>query len=119
MNLTLAEKERIQALVEEGVSRSTDRLGKLSHTQWGVVSSSTNEIPVVRLLSWFNREASEHVAAVLRASEDIPTEAMMIFSAKGAQAVADAVTRPWAEKMKALPNLVELIIGEVSNILAQ
>lgn len=119
MNLTVQEKERIQALIEEGVARSADRLGKLSRTQWGVMSSSTNEIPVVRLLSWFNREAVEHVAATLRASEDIPTEAVMIFSAKGAKAVADAVTRPWAEKMKALPNLVELTIGEVSNILAQ
>lgn len=119
MNLSLAEKERIQALVEEGVSRSTDRLGKLSHTQWGVVSSSTNEIPVVRLLSWFNREASPHVAATLRASEDIPTEAVIIFSEKGAAAVTEAVTRPWAEKMKALPNLLELTVGEVSNILAQ
>lgn len=119
MNLTVQEKERIQALIEEGVSRSADRLGKLSHTQWGVMSSSTNEIPVVRLLSWFNRETSDHVAAVLRASEDIPTEAMMIFSEKGAQAVVNAVTKPWAEKMKALPNLLELTIGEVSNILAQ
>ncbi len=54
MNLTLPEKERIQALIEEGVARSADRLGKLSRTQWGVMSSSTNEIRVVRLLSWFH-----------------------------------------------------------------
>ncbi|MDE2291422.1 MAG: hypothetical protein KGL53_05010 [Elusimicrobia bacterium] len=118
MALTLAERERIQALIEEGVSRSTDRLGKLSRTQWGVMSSSTNEIPAVRLLSWFQRAQEDHVAATLRVSEDIPTEAVMIFSGKSAQSVTDAVVRPWAEKMKALPNLVELTIGEVANILA-
>lgn len=119
MNLSVREMERIQALIEEGVARSTDRLGKLSHTQWGVVSSSTNEIPAVRLLSWFQRAKEDHVAATLRASVEIPTEAVMIFSAKGAEAVSAAVTKPWAERMKALPNLVDLTIGEVSNILAQ
>lgn len=119
MNLTVAEKERIQGLIEEGVTRSADRLGKLSRTQWGVVSSSTNEIPVVRLLSWFHREKGEHLAACLRASVDIPMEAVLIFSGKGADSLTGAVTRPWAEQMKRLPNLVELTIGEVSNILAQ
>lgn len=119
MNLSPREMERVQALIEEGVVRSTDRLGKLSRTQWGVMSSSTNEIPAVRLLSWFQRAKEDHVAATLRASAEIPTEAVLIFSAKSADAVADAVTKPWAERMKALPNLVELTIGEVSNILAQ
>lgn len=119
MNLSTREMERVQALIEEGVVRSTDRLGKLSRTQWGVMSSSTNEIPAVRLLSWFQRAKEDHVAATLRADGEIPTEAVLIFSAKSAAAVADAVTKPWAARMKALPNLVELTIGEVSNILAQ
>lgn len=119
MNLTVREMERVQSLIEEGVGRSADRLGKLSRTQWGVMSSSTSEMPAVRLLSWFQRAKDDHVAATLRASGDIPTEAVLIFSAKSATAVADAVTHPWAERMKALPNLVELTIGEVSNILAQ
>ncbi|MBI3297302.1 MAG: hypothetical protein HYZ75_03995 [Elusimicrobia bacterium] len=119
MNLTLAEKERIQGLIEEGVTRSADRLGKLSRTQWGVMSSSTNEIPVVRLLSWFSRSSDEHLAAALSAVQDIPTQAVMVFSVKGAAALSEAVTRPWAERMKALPDLVELTIGEISNILAQ
>ena len=119
MNLTLPEKERIQALIEEGVTRSADRLGKLSRTQWGVMSSSTNEMPVVRLLSWFHREKGEHLAACLRASSDIPMETVLIYSGKGAAALTDAVTRPWADQMKRLPNLVDLTIGEVSNILAQ
>lgn len=119
MALSLRERERIQALIEEGVVRATDRLGKLSHTQWGVMSSSTDEIPAVRLLSWFARAKEPHVAAMLRAPAEIPTEAVIIFSAKSAEAVAEAVTRPWAERMKALPSLLELTIGEVSNILAQ
>ncbi|TBR24045.1 hypothetical protein EPO15_04790 [bacterium] len=119
MNLSVREMERIQALIEEGVVRSTDRLGKLSRTQWGVMSSSTNEIPAVRLLSWFQRAKEQHVAATLRAPGEIPTEAVLVFSAKSAEAVAEAVTKPWAAQMKALPNLVELTIGEVSNILAQ
>ena len=119
MNLSVREMERIQALIEEGIGRATDRLGKLSRTEWGVMSSSTNEIPAVRMLSWFQRAKEEHVAATLRAPADIPTEAVLIFSAKSAEAVAEAVTKPWAARMKTLPNLVELTIGEVSNILAQ
>lgn len=117
--LSLPEKERVASLIEGGVSRAADKLGRLSRTEWGVVSSSTDEVPIVRLLSSFSRQEGEHVAAALRAEADIPTEVVLLFSARSAQAVSAAVTRPWEAAMRALPNLVELTIGEVSNILAQ
>lgn len=119
MSLTFSEKETITRLIGEGVVRSADRLGKLSRAQWTVMSSNTDEVPVVRLMSWFHSVKGEHLGVVLRADGDIPTDAVMIFSSPDAQVVADAVTSPWGERMKRLENLIELTMGEVGNILAQ
>lgn len=119
MNLTPAEKERVTRLIEEGVVRSTDRLGRMSRTEWSVMASSTNEIPAVRMLSWFRRSREEHVAVRFRSGEGVPLDFLIIYSKKSAQAVTDAVTRPFAERVKSFANLIELTMGEVSNIVAQ
>lgn len=119
MDLTFSERTRLKRLIWEGVTRSADRLGKLSRTQWGVLSLNTDEVQVVQLLSWFHGAKEGHVAAILRADRDIPTTAVLIFSEADARVLTETVTRPWAERMLRLPNLVDLTVGEVSNILAQ
>lgn len=119
MELSEQEKETVTRLVEAGVVRSTDRLGKLSHTEWGVTSSSIKEMPVVRVLSWFARSKSPHVAALFRSDTEFPLEFLVLFSEKSAKSVTAAVTGPFSERLKSLDNLVQLTIGEVSNIMAQ
>lgn len=119
MNLTLAQKETVTRLLEAGVARSTQLLAKMSHTQWGIAASSINEIPVVRLLSWFQREQGHCIGARFRARADVPLEFLVLFTDTSSKSVAAAVTRPFADKMARLKNLVKLTIGEVSNILAQ
>jgi chemotaxis protein CheY-P-specific phosphatase CheC len=119
MNLTLEEKQKVTRLIEEGIVRSTDRLGKMSKTEWAVMSSSTNEVPAVRMLSWFQRSKDEHVAVHFRSGEGVPLDFLIIFSEKSAQSVTGAVTRPYSAKLDGFSNLMELTIGEVSNIVAQ
>jgi chemotaxis protein CheY-P-specific phosphatase CheC len=119
MNLTLTQKEIVTRLIEAGVNRSTELLGRMSHTKWGIVTSSINEIPVVRLLSWYQRDDSPHVGARFKSRADVPLEFLILFPAKSSQSVTDAVTKPYAERMGKLPDLVKLTIGEVSNVLAQ
>lgn len=119
MSLSQAEREAVTRLLESGVTRSADALGKLSRTRWGIVSSSINEVPVVRLLSWFQRSPDRHLAAHLRARGEFPVEIVILFPEKSARAVTEAVTKPYASRMKELPNLTQLTVGEVSNILAQ
>jgi len=119
MNLTPEEKETITRLIEEGVTRSTERLSKMSRTEWAVMSSSTNEIPAVRMLAWFQRSRDQHVAARFRSGQGVPLDFLIVYSEKSARAVADAVTRPYRKAMETLTNLLELTIGEVSNVVAQ
>ncbi len=119
VELSEQEKETLTRLIEAGVVRITDRLGKMSHTEWGVTSSSIKEMPVVRVLSWFARSKSPHVAALFRSDTEFPLEFLVLFSEKSAKSVTAAVTGPFSDKLKNLDNLVQLAIGEISNIVAQ
>lgn len=119
MSLTLQEKDTLTRQLETGAGRASERLGKMSKTEWGIMTSSIKEIPPVRLLSWFDRCEREHVSARFRCAENVPLEILVIFPAESAQAVTDAVAKPFSARMQKLPNLVELTIGEVSNIMAQ
>ncbi len=119
MNLTLEEKDIITRLLEEGVSHAAERLGKMSRTEWGIMTSSIKEIPPVRLLSWFDRNKEEHVGVRFRSGSDVPLELVVLFPKPSADAVTSAVVRPFSDRLKKLPNAMKLTIGEVSNILAQ
>jgi len=119
MMLTLQEQDTLTRLLETGVVRASERLGKMSHTEWGIMTSTIKEIPPVRLLSWFNRNATPHVGARFRSGVDVPLEVLTLFPETSARSVADAVTRPFAARAAKLANLVELTIGEVSNVIAQ
>ncbi|MFH1725523.1 MAG: hypothetical protein ABII00_13010 [Elusimicrobiota bacterium] len=119
MSLTLREREKITGLIEEGVVMSADRLGKMSRTEWGVMSSSTNEFPAVRLLTRFTRSKEPHVGARLRTETELAMEMLILFSARSARAVTDVVTKPFSDRLRRLPDLVPLTIAEVSNVMGQ
>ncbi|MBI5242944.1 MAG: hypothetical protein HY922_04565 [Elusimicrobia bacterium] len=117
--LNIWQKEALIRLLEGSVARSSQLLAKLSHTPWGVMSSSINEIPPVRLLSWFSRESEPQLASRFKARPGIPLDLLVFFPVSSAQAVTEAFTRSCSEKVRQLPDLVPLTIAEVSNILAQ
>ena len=117
--LTFGQKEILTHLLEDGVAKSSHLLAKISHTPWGVMSSSLNEIPPVRLLSWFNRETEPHIASRFKAHSDFPLDIVIFFPLSSAEAVTEAFTRPFSQKMQKIPDLVRLTVGEVSNIVAQ
>ena len=119
MSLTLAQKENLTRLIEAGVNRSAELLGKMSRTQWGIMASSLNEMPVVRLLSWFERDHGRYIGTRLTPRDLLPMQVLILFSDTNSRVVAEAVTRPYASKLGKLPDLVKLTIGEVSNVLAQ
>jgi chemotaxis protein CheY-P-specific phosphatase CheC len=118
MDLSTQNRELFTSLIEKGVSRSAEALGRMSRTEWGIMSASTNEIPAVRLLSWFDRDKSTHYAARFDSKNDVPLEVVMLFTEKGAGAVTEAVTKPFSERLREMDDLVSLTIGEVSNIVA-
>jgi len=119
VNMSEVQKEKVTRLLESGVAHSTELLGLMSKTQWGIMTSSVNEIPVVRLLSWFQREKSPCIGARLRARADVPLEFLILFNESSAKAVAEAVTKPIEDKIRSLPDWVAVSIGEISNVLAQ
>lgn len=118
MSLNLKETETLTRLLETGTVRSADLLGKMSRTEWGVMSSSIKEMSVVRVLAWFQRTEGKHVGARFRSGSSLPLDVLVLFSEPSARAVTDAVTKPFGA-MRELKNLVALTIGEVSNVMAQ
>jgi len=82
-------------------------------------ATKSNEVPVVRLLTWFQRSPEPHLGAHFGARGEFSVEILVLFPHKSARAVTDAVTQPYAQRMKELPSLVSLTVGEVANILAQ
>ena len=119
MILTLAQKAAFTRLMEAGISRSADLLGKMSNTKWGIVASSLNEITAVRLLTWFHRDGGKYMGARVASRADPSMEFLVLFPDKSSKAVTAAVTRPYARRLEKLPDLLQLTIGEVSNVLAQ
>ncbi|MFC1679766.1 hypothetical protein ACFL2T_06100 [Elusimicrobiota bacterium] len=119
MNLTLGQRDAIARHLQTGVTRCGERLAKMSGTEWGVMSTSVNEIPAVRLLSWFHRTKGKHVGANLRARKGLTLEVLTLFPDKSARSITTAVTEQYADRLARLPQLVPMTIAEVSNIMAQ
>ena len=119
MRLDLGQRDTIARLLQTGVTRSAERLSKMSRCEWGIMSSSVNEIQAVRLLSWFHRAKGKHIGALLHARKDFPLDLLVLFSDKSARSVTKAVIKDYAHRLGKLPDLVPLTIGEVSNIMGQ
>jgi len=119
MKLRSGQKEVLSRLLEVGVTRSAELLGKMSRTKWSVVASSVSEIPVVRLLTWFQRDGGRYLGARFISHDPLSLRFLVIFPDRSSKAVTASVTRPYAGKMRDFPDIVRSTIGEVSNILAQ
>lgn len=119
MGLSEQQRRTIQDYIAAGVSRCTDRIEKMSHKPWGMMSSSTQEMTAVGMLSWFRREQEKHYSVKFRSVDDLPLDIFVLYSDESAKALTESVTAPYGERMKALDNLTVLTIGEVSNVIAQ
>lgn len=119
MSLTDRDRRAISDLMRTGVVRTTERLEKITRAKWGVMSSSVREVLPVQLLSSFKRREERCVGAHFSSSSLLPLEFLIIFPEGGAQALAKAVTSPYAERMKGVLDIVSMTVGEVSNYLAQ
>ena len=119
--MTLAESARdlMVSLIHAGVQSSTERLGRMSQTEWGVNFSGTQEMSPVRVLSWFTHNQQTHISVRFRSTSEMPLEMLILFSDASARAVAEAVTRPYKDGLGAVQDLTHSTIGEVCNILAQ
>lgn len=114
-----SERDLMVSLIHAGVQSSTERLGRMSQTEWGVNFTNTQEMSPVKVLSWFTHNQQTHIAVRFRSTSDMPLEMLILFSETSANAVTEAVTRPYREGLGALANLTHSTIGEVCNILAQ
>lgn len=119
MTLSAPKRDLVVRLIQAGVESSTDRLGRLSRTDWGVNFSGTRELSPVRVLSWFALSRQHHVSVRFRSTTSVPLEFLILFSEESARSVAKAVAEPYLEELGALADLVRPTIAEVCNILAQ
>ncbi|MBI3297338.1 MAG: hypothetical protein HYZ75_04180 [Elusimicrobia bacterium] len=119
MSLEPKEREIVDGLLRRGVLRTMERLEKLCGGKWGIMSSSVREVQPVRLLQAFSRGKEDCVGSYFQSSSMVPLEFLITFSTQGAAALAKAVIKPFAARMKETPDLLSLTVGEVSNYLAQ
>ncbi|MFH2202454.1 MAG: hypothetical protein ABIJ96_05035 [Elusimicrobiota bacterium] len=117
MELTERERRAIQGQFSAGVTRCTSQIEKLSRTQWGLMSTGSQQMTAVGMLSWFRRNKEKHYAVKFSSTSELLIEVLFLYAQGSAEAVCDVVTRPYREKMSKLSNLVTLTVGEVSNIL--
>lgn len=113
------EKKRIEELLETGVTLSADKLGELSNTPWNIVSTSVEEMPVIKMLSLFAKDKTPHLAAHLRSRSMLPVELLILFPEPSARAVTDAVIKTASESLRKLPDHEKVVIGEIANIMGQ
>ncbi|MFH2202452.1 MAG: hypothetical protein ABIJ96_05025 [Elusimicrobiota bacterium] len=119
MSLSEEEKQSLIKLLEVGVERSSERLGKMSKTQWDITTASTKEIAEERLLVAANAGKQPALAARLTVADNLSADFAVFFPEKSALAIARAVLRDHAHRMKQVKNVLEHTMGEVANILAQ
>ena len=119
MALEPRDRELLDSLLRRGVLRTMERLEKLAGGKWGIMSSSIREVQPVALLQTFARERADCVGASFQASSLVPLEFLITFSTGGAAALAKAVIKPFAARMKETPDLITLTVGEVANYIAQ
>lgn len=113
------EKKRIEELLETGVTLSADKLGELSNTPWNIVSTSVEEMPVIKMLSLFANDKTPHLAAHLRSRSMLPVELLILFPERSARVVTDAVIKTASESLRKLPDPAKVVIGEIANIMGQ
>lgn len=116
MSLSYRESDAFTQALQAGVRRGSERLERMSACEWGIMASSVNEIPPVRMLSWFSRSREQYLGVGFRAG--LPLELLILFPLDCAEGVAAAVARPVLEKVRALPDWVSLTMAEVGNVLA-
>ncbi len=119
ISFSTEEKKRIEQLMEEGVALSADKLGELSNTPWDIVSTSVEEMPVIKVLSLFKDDDTPHLAAHLRSRSMLPVELLILFPEPSAKAVTDAVLKTATGSLRRLADPEKAIIGEIGNIMGQ
>ena len=119
MNMDVKEREVIDALIREGVARTTARLEKMTGAKWGIMSSSVNETMPVQLLRSLHQRQEDCLGAHFHASSLVPLDFLITFTTRGANILASAILQPFCERMQGGQSPIALTIGEVSNFLAQ
>jgi hypothetical protein len=119
MALSIKDRGIIDALIREGVTRTTDRLEKMTGVKWGIMSSSVNEAMPVQLLRSNQQHQDDCLGAHFHASSLVPLEFLITFSTKSANTLASAILQPFRERMQDGQSPIAITIGEVSNFLAQ
>ena len=119
MTLSIHDREILDALIREGVKRTTDRLEKMTGAKWGIMSASVREALPVQLLQSHHKSHDDCLGAYFHSSALVPLEFLITFNTHGANELAKAILMPFRERMKGVSDPIALTIGEVANFLAQ
>lgn len=114
MNLSEIEKEALLRVIESGIDRSTERLAKLSKTDWDINTVSlsagtSNEFQVL-----FEADKKEYYGTFFT----IPGGAFVVqFPIEAGHNLAKAFVKDSGAKVKSVENLEQTALAESANIL--
>lgn len=115
------QKAFVAEIFEAGAAHSAQRLEQISNIRWKIISSSVEMLTVSGAASVFQSDTAGHLGAHLRSQppqSPISLECLVLFPSRSVQPMAEAVTAK-SSGMKAVPDRVNAIIGEVANVLSQ
>lgn len=114
MNLTKSAQEALRRLIESGVGRSADKLAVMSHTRWSMQTVSVNTAAGDHLRSSTGNDAQGYYGAYFNMPGGV---FLVLFSQRSGKVIIDAFLSDSPSGMKAIPNLEQSVLAEISNVL--
>jgi chemotaxis protein CheY-P-specific phosphatase CheC len=102
----------------DGVSPAALSFGQISREAWTVSRTVLSDGPADRFRAVMGGSIQPHLGAYLPMQDRSPLAVLVIFPAKSATALAKAFTSGYGAKVSQLPNLDQLAVSEIANILA-
>lgn len=119
MTLSVEDKKSLIRLIEAGVARGSEKIGKITKTEWDIATETTKEITEERFLIAANAGKEKAVGCRLSSESNLGVDVAVFFPETSARSLARAMLREHARKYKGIKNVLEAATGELSNVIAQ
>ena len=108
------ELQTLERFLDSGIFLSAEKLAALSGTTWEIVSSSVQELPVVKVISLFNQDQESCYGVHMEARDTLPVHVLVFFKEPSAWRLTEAVVSR-SDGMRVVQDPVRVVIPEIYN----
>ena len=112
------EIQAIERFLDAGIFLSAEKLAAMSGTTWDIVSSSVQELPVIRVISMFHQDQETCYGVHMQSSSALPAQVLVFFKEPSVRRLTAAVVSR-SKGLQGLPEPERAVIPEISNIIGQ